>query len=144
MLQRVLWRVWEAGQQPALDRDVHELTSIVLQLVGQRLEHLKAITTGDLGDVTSSALLDLACTAAHGCLFADWHRKVELRNSAQSWELAQLSKVMVPDYDPEVDAARRVDRAAKGQRAVYQMPLSKVREKQEPLCKVPGDSKEAV
>src|SRR6266403_1863367 len=92
MLQRVLLRVWEAGQHGSLSQEDHELVSIVLQLIGQRLEHLKAITTGDLGDVTSSALLDLACTAAHSCLFAEWHRRTELRKSAQLWELAQLGR----------------------------------------------------
>lgn len=144
MLQRILLRVWEDGQRPALDRESHELTSIVLQLVGQRLEHLKAITVGDLGDVTSSGLLDLASIAAHGMKFGEWRKRSELQKSAQAWELGQLTRSMVPDYDPEVDKASKMGRQAAWPRPLYEMPSKEVGKKQELMREVPKDTEEAV
>jgi hypothetical protein len=95
LLTRVIARVWEAGQH-APSQEVFELTSIILQLLGQTLDRLSTQWKSDLGVLPSSRMLDLACYQAHGMKFSEWGRRNELRKSALAWELSRC----VPDYDP--------------------------------------------
>jgi len=117
MLIRVIWRVWEAGQHSD-SQESFELTSIVLQVIGQRLEHLRGITVSDLGTQTSSELLDLACYRVFGMKFAEWGRRNELRKSALQWELSRC----VPDYDPALEPKDGVRRPKAFSGNLYEMP----------------------
>lgn len=136
LLLRVLHRVWESGHHARSQEDL-ELTAIVLQVIGQRVPHLSAITDSDLGDDPSLSPLDLACTAAYGCLFDVWRKRNTLRLSRMAWELSRC----VPDYDPTVGKAVGVGRSAAGGGALYEMPSPAGSREQEPLPKVSGAGK---
>lgn len=131
-LTRVLWRVHAAAQE-VRSQEEFELASIVLQLIGQRLEHLSGITVGDLGVLTASMMLDLATIAAHGMKFREWGRRNELRKSAQAWELSRIN-------DPNVDEARGIRRPETGTGNLYAMPSTAKPEKQKPLRILPGET----
>ena len=132
MLLRVIRRVWEAAQH-ADSQESFELTSIVLQVIGQRLEHLRGITLSDLGTQTSSELLDLACYRVFGMKFAEWGRRNQLRKSAQAWELSRS----IPDYDP-MESARSLRRPKAFSGNLYEMPPQEEQEEFQPLRELLG------
>lgn len=139
LLARVLTRVWEAGQH-SVSQESFELTSIVLQLIGQRLDSLSTQEKSYLRGGPYTDPLDLACTAAYGCMFSTWQRRNSARLSSLEVELLGT----VPDYAPQLDKASKTRRPEAFSGNMYEMPLCKGEEKQEPLRKVPGYTKEAV
>lgn len=138
MLARVLTRVWENGQH-ARSQEEHQLTSIVLQLIGQRIDSLSTQGESDLREITSSDLLDLACMAAFGGPFETFRVKNQKRKEFLKEELFRAT----PDYDPQLDKTRAIRRPEPGTGNMYEMPKAKGSKKQEPVPAVSGDTAEA-
>ena len=103
-LERIILRVWEAGQE-GRGREEHELTTITLRLL-------------DLLDRAGSTSLDAAAYLAVGCSFEKWRKYTAERKERFNEEFTRT----IPDYDPQEEA--RLRRSTPGRGPVPQVQQS--------------------